>query len=400
MIYGLLRWLTGIALHWFYSSIQTKGRDRIPARGPVLLAASHHNALVDALIAVWISPRPLRLTAKATLMDNALLAWLMSLVGVVPLRRAADEQKKKTGSADASRNAGAFESLLTVLEQGGMILIFPEGKSHSEPELAPLKTGVARIALEARDARGITGIQIIPLGVNFEDKGNPGTAVLAAVGEPILLDDLGPIGVDDLTSRVASELAAVSLKQPEPAPDRDTVKRKGAVHFLVSPFAAWGELTHRYLINIARDLAVSRSRSPDDPAMLTIVYSLVLILASYLVQFAILALVFSPLVATLFVATLPVERILGRIQVPPAKLIELFGFEPVDSGSHVDDERNCKLCGVLHSVLHDCFHAIELIRRHLEHELVMHLKKHLRLEALLSKRIGDPNHRDLDQVRR
>ena len=67
MIYGLLRWFTGIALHWFYSSIQVIGKERIPADGPVIIAASHHNALVDALIAGWIAPRRLTLTAKATL---------------------------------------------------------------------------------------------------------------------------------------------------------------------------------------------------------------------------------------------------------------------------------------------------------------------------------------------
>src|SRR5687767_15330416 len=128
MIYRLLRWFTGIALHWFYSSIQVVGRERIPTTGPVLLAASHHNALVDALIAGWIAPRRLTLTAKATLMDNAFLAWLFSAVGVVPLRRAADERKRTDTRVDAARNAGAFESLLDALEAGRMILIFPEGK--------------------------------------------------------------------------------------------------------------------------------------------------------------------------------------------------------------------------------------------------------------------------------
>src|SRR5687767_15844746 len=99
MIYRLLRWFTGIALHWFYSSIQVVGRERIPTTGPVLLAASHHNALVDALIAIWLSPRRLTLTAKATLMDNAFLAWLFPIIGVVPLRRASDERKRSTKDA-------------------------------------------------------------------------------------------------------------------------------------------------------------------------------------------------------------------------------------------------------------------------------------------------------------
>ena len=307
MIYSLLRWLTGIALHWFYSSIHVTGRERIPTHGPVLLAASHHNALVDALIAVWLTPRRLTLTAKATLMENAFLAWLLPLVGVVPLRRAADEKKRSVdGTVDTSRNAGAFRALLDALESGKTILIFPEGKSHSESSLAPLKTGLARIALEARNVRKIHNLRVIPLGLNFEDKGNPGTAVLAEVGDPLEMDHLGGLGVEELTARISERLAAVSLKQPQPSPDRDAVRRGKTIHPLASPIAAWGELTHRYIINFARDIAVSRSRSPDDPAMLTIIFSLILILISYGIQFALVALLFSPLWAALFVATLPV----------------------------------------------------------------------------------------------
>lgn len=306
MIYRLLRWFTGIALHWFYSSIQVNGREKIPATGPVLLAASHHNALVDALIAGWITPRRLTVTAKATLMDNIILAWLFPLIGVVPLRRASDErQRAKTKPIDASRNTDAFANILGALEKEGMILIFPEGKSHSEPELAPLKTGVSRIALEARDTRGIRGLQIIPLGLSFEEKGNPGTSVLAEVGEPIVMDDLGAIGVDALTRQVAERLAVVSLKLPQPSPDREAIRRKGTVHPFASPLAAWGELTHRYIVNYARDIAVKKSKSPDDPAMLTIVYGLVFILLSYAVQFAIVSALLNPWWAALYVATLP-----------------------------------------------------------------------------------------------
>jgi 1-acyl-sn-glycerol-3-phosphate acyltransferase len=305
MIYRLLRWFTGIALHWFYSSIQVIGRERIPSHGPVILAASHHNALVDALIAGWIAPRRLTLTAKATLMDNAFLAWLFPLVGVVPLRRASDEAKKTGQAPDVARNVSAFVHILDVLEKDGMILIFPEGISHSKPELAPLKTGASRLALEARDRRGISSLQVVPLGLSFEDKGNPGTAVLAEVGRSIDMDEIGDMRVDDLTSLIAERLAAVSLKRPEPSSDRDSVKRKGSVHPLASPLGAWGELTHRYIINYARDLAVRRSRTPDEPAMLTIIFSLVLILASYAVQFAIVAVLLNPWWTAVYVATLP-----------------------------------------------------------------------------------------------
>lgn len=307
MIYGLCRWLTGIALHWFYSSIQVIGRERVPVKGPVLLAASHHNALLDPLIAGWIIPRRLTITAKATLMDNAFLAWLFPAVGVVPLRRAGDERKKRPdGKVDLGRNASAFKNLLDALSQERMILIFPEGKSHSEPTLAPLKTGIARIALEARDDRKISGLQIVPLGLSFEQKGNPGTAVLAEFGEPLAIDDMGPIDVETLTRIIEQRLVAVSLKPVRTSPDDESIQRKRSMHPLISLIAAWGELTHRYIIDMARDLAVKRSKSPEDPAMLTIIFSLVLILLSYAAQFGVVTALINPWWAAVYVATLPV----------------------------------------------------------------------------------------------
>ena len=320
MIYGLFRWFTGIALHWFYSSIQTTGREKIPLTGPVIIAASHHNALVDALIAGWISPRRLTLTAKATLMDNVFLRWLFPIVGVVPLRRVSDELKKGNAkNVDPTRNVGAFEAILDVLEKGEMVLIFPEGISHSNAELAPLKTGASRIALEARDKRHIQNLQIVPLGLSFEAKGNPGTAVLAEVGEPIAINDVGTTGVESLTDLLSSRLAAVSLKQPHPSPDRESVKRREGVRPLASPLGAWGELTHRYIINYARDLAVKRSRTPDEPAMLTIIYALLFILGSYVLQFALVAALFNPWWALLYVATLPIGAYWAAFRNHPRK---------------------------------------------------------------------------------
>lgn len=307
MIYRLLRWITGIALHWFYSSVRVEGRERIPATGPILLAASHHNALVDCLIAVWLVPRRLTITAKATLFENRVLAWLFGLVGVVPLRRSGDEKKKSPSTElNTARNAGAFESILGVLEHREMVLIFPEGKSHSEPALAPLKTGIARMAIEARDVRKVQGLQIIPLGLSFEDKGEPGTAVLAEVGEPILMDSLEAIDVDTLTELVAVRLRAVSLKAPRALNEgEDIAGRNPRARPFVAIAAAWGELTHRRLINFARTQARKRGRNPDDPAMLTMIFGLILILISYVVQFSILAVLFGFWWAALYVATLP-----------------------------------------------------------------------------------------------
>jgi len=125
-------------------------------------------------------------------------------------------------------------------------------------------------------------------------------------GDPLFVDQMSNIGVDDLTAMIASRLAAVSLKKPAPTLDRDAIRKGGATHTLASPLAAWGELTHRYIINYARDLALRRSKSPDDPAMLTIIFALLMILGSYVIQFGLVAVLLGPWWAALYVATLPV----------------------------------------------------------------------------------------------
>ncbi len=184
MLYALLRGITGIALRWFYRDVRVRHGERIPGRRtPLLLAVNHPNALVDALVVGWAMPRPITITAKATLFENPALGWFLRYMGVVPLRRASDErQHRGTGTA---RNTEAFRAILQRLEQGGAILIFPEGKSHDEPALAPLRTGPARIALQAHDEGRVTSLALLPIGLVFEQKESPRSRVLVDVGEPL-----------------------------------------------------------------------------------------------------------------------------------------------------------------------------------------------------------------------
>jgi glycerol-3-phosphate O-acyltransferase/dihydroxyacetone phosphate acyltransferase len=219
LLYALFRGLSRVSLRWFYRDVTVLGRDHVPRDGPLLLAVNHPNALVDALVAVAVVPRRVTLTAKATLWENPLLALLLPRVGIVPLRRAQDERRAATpatpGAEGASRNEASFAALLDALATGGAVLIFPEGKSHSEPQLAPLKTGLARVALQARDDRGVRDLRIVPIGLVFERKWQPRSRVLVQVGEPLALDQWSPRPglrpVEALTEAVDARLRALTL---------------------------------------------------------------------------------------------------------------------------------------------------------------------------------------------
>lgn len=217
MIYSLLRAIAGIALRWYYADVTItgvsleSGDEPRSIDGPLLVVMNHPNALVDVLVAARIVPRRLLFTAKATLFANPVAGVLLSWFGVLPLRRLSDE----AGIAEPERNAEAFDAIVRALAKGRAVLIFPEGKSHDEPGMAPLRTGAARLALHGRDAGSVRGLRILPVGLVFERKDALRSRILAVVGQALELDAWRATNpattVAELTAEIDARLRAVTL---------------------------------------------------------------------------------------------------------------------------------------------------------------------------------------------
>lgn len=214
MLYALLRGIAGIALRWYYADVAVQGGERVPHDGPLLVLANHPNALIDPLLVGTAMPRRVLLTAKATLFEPRALSILLRGVGVVPLRRAKDEVRSVGAAAVApDRNAQAFAQVTSALRAQRAVLVFPEGISHDDPTLAPLKSGAARMALQASH-EGVQGIQLLPMGLVFEEKERPGSRVLVRIGEALDLDQWLTQHVADtqeLTEELEARLRAVTL---------------------------------------------------------------------------------------------------------------------------------------------------------------------------------------------
>jgi glycerol-3-phosphate O-acyltransferase/dihydroxyacetone phosphate acyltransferase len=208
MLYRTLRAAADVALRWYYADVVVQGGDRVPVSGPLVIASNHPNALVDALVVATTMRRRVLMTAKATLFEHPLLAPLLRAVGVVPLRRAKDElAARREGTVSVSRNTESFRQVSDALVRGGAVLVFPEGISHDQPALAPLKTGAARMALAASDA-GARGLHLLPLGLIFERKEAPRSRVLVRVGEPIDVDAWRERTGSDDAARLTTDLDA------------------------------------------------------------------------------------------------------------------------------------------------------------------------------------------------
>jgi len=167
VIYRAMRALWRAALFAFFRRIEVQGRGNVPRRGPVLLVANHTNAFVDPLLVLTRLERPVTLTAKSTLRKHPLLAPLIRALHVILFHRSQDVAE----GADPARNDAALEACERRLAEGGCIVIFPEGVSHSDPAMRPFRTGAARIALAYVDAHPQgPPLALVPTGLHFEAK--------------------------------------------------------------------------------------------------------------------------------------------------------------------------------------------------------------------------------------
>lgn len=192
----------------FYRQVEVSGLDHLPNDGPTLICANHVNALADALLIQAVTPRPVHPIAKSGLFSNPIFRFFLRLQQAVPIYRRQDK------GVDVSLNTGSFDRVYDLFDKGAVVLIFPEGQSHSEPSLQPLKTGAARIALGAKRVIHNPPV-IVPIGLTFTRKGQYRSRVLIKIGEPVTTDDYTsdevPEDVRGLTGRLDKSLHDITL---------------------------------------------------------------------------------------------------------------------------------------------------------------------------------------------
>ena len=126
--------------------LDIEGREHVPERGPVILAANHVS-FVDSPLLMFCLPRRVWFLGKAEYLDSWTTRHLFPAVGMIPLER--------TGGRGA---LAAMRSALAVLTSDQAIGIYPEGTRSRDGLLHRGHTGLAWIALKS-------GAPILPVGI-------------------------------------------------------------------------------------------------------------------------------------------------------------------------------------------------------------------------------------------
>ena len=143
IVYAIVRLLFQ-PVFYTYFRYQRIGREYIPKRGPVIIAANHRSFL-DPFVIATMARRPMYYVAKKELFANRIVAWFLAALGAFPVNR---------GGGDAEM----IETAKTILDRGDILLMFPEGTRTRPGSLGRPRRGVGRLALE-------TGAPVVPVAV-------------------------------------------------------------------------------------------------------------------------------------------------------------------------------------------------------------------------------------------
>ena len=180
-IVRFLQFVFSIALRIFFRRIELVNTQNIPQNSGLIFVMNHQNALIDAALVFFTLPRKISFLGKSTIFKMPVLGSVARAVEALPVYRQSDAK------GDTAKNQETFRLCRELLKKNGAIAIFPEGISHNEPRLMPLKTGAARIALGAVSVGqnpNAVNLQIVPLGIYYTNKTDFRSEAMLCFGKP------------------------------------------------------------------------------------------------------------------------------------------------------------------------------------------------------------------------
>ncbi|MDO9154991.1 MAG: 1-acyl-sn-glycerol-3-phosphate acyltransferase [Paludibacter sp.] len=199
----------------FYGEYVVNGRENIPAEGPVIYAANHLNALMDALAVISILPRKRSIVylVRSDYFKNKIAAKILCFLKLIPVFRMRD------GMENLEKNQEIFEQCVDVLEHNIALGIMPEGNQGPYKKIRPLVKGIFRIAFAAQQKNNTPqGVKILPIGIDFGDLEKFGKHVIVNIGKPIEVSEYmeeyikSPVSaINQLRERLKNALTALTL---------------------------------------------------------------------------------------------------------------------------------------------------------------------------------------------
>lgn len=204
LFYHTLKILVVTASRLFYRSSTLVNMQHLQRDAPCIVVSNHPSTLLDPFNVVSRVRREVFFLANASLFKTPFTNWFLNTFYCIPVERHQDTGGKPLDNEEAFRRSIDF------LAGGGRLYVAPEGTSIPEQHLRPVKTGTARIALQA-EAKHDFGLKlhILPVGLTYSSPHKFRAAMRMEAAKPIRVADFAELYTNDPTEAVRKLTKAI-----------------------------------------------------------------------------------------------------------------------------------------------------------------------------------------------
>ena len=242
-----------IALKFYLKNIKIQGTSIKEVPTPTILAVNHSNSFLDALVVTAHYPKEIHFLARGDAFNKKWAAWILrNLLNIIPIHRLEE------GRENLSKNTQSFQEVMEVFEQGGTVLIFPEGICRNEHTIRPLRKGAARMAHQAWQKHGIRNLSIQPITLRYASFTKTPKQVNMFLAEPIELENFN-IKQEAQFYNEFNKILKEKL-EVDKVDDFSTTNHSIFVKTLLAIPALIGYLIHRPYYSLIKKLVIKKTK--------------------------------------------------------------------------------------------------------------------------------------------
>jgi 1-acyl-sn-glycerol-3-phosphate acyltransferase len=192
-----------VFLKLYFGQIVTQGLEYLPESGAVVLAPKHFSRW-DPVVLASLRTEPLRFMTNANQFEG-FQGWLIKRLGAFPV----DLEHPKVSS---------LRYVIELLQAGKKLVMFPEGGIVRDQPLRSLKTGLARLVLQAETMTPDWAIPIVPIALRYEPAADPRARIFIHISPPLYAQEYRQQNDKQTAVALTQALEAALIKGLENTP--------------------------------------------------------------------------------------------------------------------------------------------------------------------------------------
>ena len=182
MLYRFAWVMMWITFKIFFRRIDLVGLEKLKSGKPAIIIANHPASFLDAMVLAVFLKRSIHFYVRGDIFTHPLAYKVLTMLHMIPIF------SREHGVNNLAKNKRTFDRGRKLLEEGKLLLIFPEGFSRQSKQLEPFKKGAARVALQTAFEGGrVNDLQIQTIALNYSYH-HLGANLLIRLGDAITLE--------------------------------------------------------------------------------------------------------------------------------------------------------------------------------------------------------------------